>query len=273
MNESGHVVSQTKCWPRSWNPFGFGSTNAAKVSDVSAGNTQATTAGGENQPVVHEENVQKTDALLLAQVGVTQVTDQRPSDASTVSGSGVTGRPSNEDSGGSGEEEGSDQVGDLREKSNPVDKKAYKKTSTGKIPVLRTVRGIEREDKNYMQDFCEKGCLKAINTLKNEMGDDNFRSLIQLCVYDGKRTLLHVAAGGKHFEVCKLLIKFGADINRVSEWWGPGFGLRSVDPIIGAALVERGARFSPHAAAAIGQCPRSRLFAHAHYIEFLFAYR
>jgi hypothetical protein len=67
----------------------------------------------------------------------------------------------------------------------------------------------------------------------------------------------------KSTQAIQLLIKFGADINRVSEWWGPGFGLRSVDPIIGAALVERGARFSPHAAAAIGQCPRSRLFAHA----------
>jgi len=56
----------------------------------------------------------------------------------------------------------------------------------------------------------------------------------------------------KSTEAIQLLIGHGADLSGVSEWWGPGFGLRGVDPTTGAALVEQGATLSPHAAAALG---------------------
>ena len=36
----------------------------------------------------------------------------------------------------------------------------------------------------------------------------------------------------KSTQAIQLLIKFGADINRVSEWWGPGFGLRKYARLI-----------------------------------------
>ncbi|MBT5856087.1 hypothetical protein HOH87_05560 [bacterium] len=226
MNESGHVVSQTKCWPSSWNPFGFGSTNAAKVSDVSAGNTQA---GTEKAPltVVIEGHAPTTDAHLRAQVGVKPVsiedapvvTEKRDSDASNASGSGVTGRPSNEDSG----DEDSDVVGDLREKPNPVDKKAYKQSSTNQIFVNPKVRGIQEMDREYMREYCEGGLLNGIERIRGEMGDENFRSLIQMCVYENeemgvysKKTTLHIAAS--NFKICQLLINFGADMNKEDKF-------------------------------------------------------
>lgn len=52
--------------------------------------------------------------------------------------------------------------------------------------------------------------------------------------------------------VVDVLIELGADPALVGEWWGPGFGLRGVDPAVAAALVARGAKLTPHAAAGLG---------------------
>lgn len=45
-----------------------------------------------------------------------------------------------------------------------------------------------------------------------------------------------------------LLLEHGARLERVSQWWGPGFGTHEVRTEIAAYLVERGARVSAHAA-------------------------
>lgn len=43
-----------------------------------------------------------------------------------------------------------------------------------------------------------------------------------------------------------------ADLDAVSEWWADGLHAREADPAVARTLVERGAKLSPHAAAALG---------------------
>ena len=57
-------------------------------------------------------------------------------------------------------------------------------------------------------------------------------------------------------DMAKLLLALGADIEAVSKWWGPGFGLRRVDQAVATFLVERGARLTVHAAAGLGLADR-----------------
>ncbi len=53
-------------------------------------------------------------------------------------------------------------------------------------------------------------------------------------------------------ELVRVLLDLGASIEKLSEWWAPGFQLRAVDPGVAALLVEKGARLTAHAAAGLG---------------------
>ena len=60
-------------------------------------------------------------------------------------------------------------------------------------------------------------------------------------------------AAGRTPETADLLLQHGASVEKVGEWWKPGFGvIPEVDSAVGRFLVDRGASLSPHAAAALG---------------------
>jgi ankyrin repeat protein len=59
-------------------------------------------------------------------------------------------------------------------------------------------------------------------------------------------------AAAKSREMVDVLIDRGAQVESVSKWWTPGFGVDQVAPAIARYLVERGAELSIHAAAGIG---------------------
>lgn len=48
------------------------------------------------------------------------------------------------------------------------------------------------------------------------------------------------------------LVRLGADLDLVSQWWAPGFSTREVRGDVGRFLVEKGATVTPHAAAGLG---------------------
>jgi ankyrin repeat protein len=48
------------------------------------------------------------------------------------------------------------------------------------------------------------------------------------------------------------LIAAGGKIESITKWWGPGFGVRGVEPAVGRYFVERGAALTIHAASALG---------------------
>jgi ankyrin repeat protein len=52
------------------------------------------------------------------------------------------------------------------------------------------------------------------------------------------------------------VLALGGDIEAVGKWWGPGMGLREVDPAIARFLVECGASLTTHAAAGLGLVDR-----------------
>jgi len=76
------------------------------------------------------------------------------------------------------------------------------------------------------------------------------------------RPLPHGAFGGTamlaavqrgNLAIVDLLLGAGADINARSHWWAGGFGvLDEAPPSLAAALIERGARLTAHAAARLG---------------------
>lgn len=53
-------------------------------------------------------------------------------------------------------------------------------------------------------------------------------------------------------EMADLLLEYGAKLTEVGKWWAPGFGLEDVAPSVADYLIQRGARVTPHAAAALG---------------------
>ncbi len=59
-------------------------------------------------------------------------------------------------------------------------------------------------------------------------------------------------AAAKSVATAELLRRYGAEVEKVGEWWGPGFGVRLVVPEVGRRLAAQGARLTPHAAAALG---------------------
>ncbi len=64
-------------------------------------------------------------------------------------------------------------------------------------------------------------------------------------------------AAVRSVETAELLLRHGACVEKVGEWWKPGFGvIPGVDSTVGRFLVDRGAVLSPHAAAALGLTDR-----------------
>ncbi len=59
-------------------------------------------------------------------------------------------------------------------------------------------------------------------------------------------------------EMAELLETHGLTPERVGESWAPGFGLTKVSTLVAEHFIERGARATPHAAAALGLVPRLR---------------
>lgn len=59
-------------------------------------------------------------------------------------------------------------------------------------------------------------------------------------------------AGAKSVSMAERLLEWGADIESVTRWWKSAFGAAEVAPDVRTFLISRGAKLSPHAAAAIG---------------------
>ena len=57
-----------------------------------------------------------------------------------------------------------------------------------------------------------------------------------------------------------LLLEAGADIEKISAFWAPGFWLEEVPPKVSQHLLARGATLTVHAASALGLAPRVRQF-------------
>jgi hypothetical protein len=67
----------------------------------------------------------------------------------------------------------------------------------------------------------------------------------------GGRPLL---ASARSIPMAETLLRLGASLEKLSEWWAPGFWLRSLDADVAHFLVERGAKLTAHAAAGLGLC-------------------
>jgi ankyrin repeat protein len=73
------------------------------------------------------------------------------------------------------------------------------------------------------------------------------------------QTALLAAVKQRNLEIVDLLLGAGADINAGSHWWAGGFTvLDETDAAFLPALLERGARMTPHAAARFGLLDRLR---------------
>ena len=48
------------------------------------------------------------------------------------------------------------------------------------------------------------------------------------------------------------LVAAGGKIDSITKWWGPGFGVREMEPAVARFFVERGASLTMHAASALG---------------------
>jgi ankyrin repeat protein len=73
------------------------------------------------------------------------------------------------------------------------------------------------------------------------------------------QTALLAAVKKRNLEIVDLLIAAGADINVGSHWWAGSFtALDEVDAAFLPALLERGAKMTPHAAARLGMLDRLR---------------
>ncbi len=59
-------------------------------------------------------------------------------------------------------------------------------------------------------------------------------------------------AAAKSHPMVDVLIQHGADIENVSTWWAPGFGVEQVQPSTARYLAQRGAKLTIHAATGIG---------------------
>ena len=66
-----------------------------------------------------------------------------------------------------------------------------------------------------------------------------------------------VVQANKHRPVLEVLLDYGADVNRRSEWWAGSFGvLDGCDPETAEFLISRGAVVDAHAAAGLGKMDR-----------------
>ena len=59
-------------------------------------------------------------------------------------------------------------------------------------------------------------------------------------------------AAAKSVEVADVLMRHGAELGVVSDWWRPGFGVGQVEPATARYLAAKGAQLSAHAAAGMG---------------------
>ncbi len=80
-------------------------------------------------------------------------------------------------------------------------------------------------------------------------GHAALRSALDQPLFDGNKPAL---AGARSVEAAELLHFHGASFETVERWWRSGFHVKSVDPVVGRFLAERGATLTPHAAAALG---------------------
>ncbi len=76
-----------------------------------------------------------------------------------------------------------------------------------------------------------------------------FREHINRGVFDWNMPPL---AAAKSREMVDVLIDNGAQVQKVTEWWAPGFGAYQVEQATALYLVQRGAELTIHAATAIG---------------------
>jgi ankyrin repeat protein len=65
-------------------------------------------------------------------------------------------------------------------------------------------------------------------------------------------------AAFRSVNMADLFLQHGLSVSMVSEWWGSGFWLNKVSPVVAEHLVERGALLTPHAAAGLGLVGRLR---------------
>ena len=59
-------------------------------------------------------------------------------------------------------------------------------------------------------------------------------------------------AAAKSQEMVDVLLKYGARVETVAQWWAPGLGVDQVEPTIARYLKQRGAHLSIHAATGMG---------------------
>lgn len=62
----------------------------------------------------------------------------------------------------------------------------------------------------------------------------------------------------RSIEMADVLVTHGLTPERVGECWAPGFGLNQISTLVAEHFIERGAKITAHAAAAMGLVPRLR---------------
>ena len=76
---------------------------------------------------------------------------------------------------------------------------------------------------------------------------------------DGCASPSQLLAAARSVGMADVFMKHGLTVDMVSEWWASGFGLNKVSPVVAEHLIDRGAVFTPHAAAALGLIGRLRM--------------
>ena len=85
------------------------------------------------------------------------------------------------------------------------------------------------------------------------LSDPNIANQLDLACFDFGMPPM---AASRSREMATLMLDHGASLERVSDWWAPGFWLQNVDTEVADFLVASGAQLTVHAAAGLGLVER-----------------
>ena len=105
---------------------------------------------------------------------------------------------------------------------------------------------MDSPGKQLMESFLADDHASVARLLEQYPG---MRTHLNEGVFDGQMPPL---AAAKSHEMVDVLMDHGARVEKVSEWWAPGFYAHQVDPMTARHLVNRGAQLTVHAATGIG---------------------
>ena len=101
-----------------------------------------------------------------------------------------------------------------------------------------------------MSDLRE-ACLRAIATDRLELASQHLEGF-----REELRNQPRIVSQAKSRAMVDLLVKHGLDLEKVTDWWGPGFGVETMEPDVVDQLIARGTLATAHVLAAAGLTER-----------------